>query len=70
MHAHGPESARRATLAGCTTIEHGALLDRATLELMAERGTFYDPNIHLIFQNYFDNEERYVGIGSYTAEGF
>ena len=70
VHAHGPESARRATLAGCTTIEHGALLDRATLELMAERGTFYDPNIHVIFQNYFDNEDRYIGIGGYTQEGF
>ena len=70
VHAHGPESARRSTLAGCTTIEHGALLDRATLELMAERGTFYDPNIHLIFQNYFDNEDRYIGIGGYTEEGF
>ena len=37
---------------------------------MAARGTFYDPNIHLIFQNYFDNEDRYIGIGIYTAEGF
>lgn len=70
VHAHGPESARRATLAGCTTVEHGALLDRATLELMAEHGTFYDPNIHLIFQNYFDNADRYIGIGGYTEEGF
>jgi imidazolonepropionase-like amidohydrolase len=70
VHAHGPESARRASLAGCTTIEHGALLDRATLELLAERGTYYDPNIHLIFQNYFDNEGRYIGIGAYSAEGF
>jgi len=70
VHAHGPESARRASLAGCTTVEHGALLDRATLELMAAEGTFYDPNIHLIFQNYFDNQERYIGIGSYSAEGF
>jgi imidazolonepropionase-like amidohydrolase len=70
VHAHGPESARRASLAGCTTIEHGALLDRATLEVLAEEGTFYDPNIHLIFQNYFDNEDRYIGIGSYSAEGF
>lgn len=70
VHAHGPESARRATLAGCTSVEHGALLDRATLELMAEHGTFYDPNIHLIFQNYFDNEARYIGIGSYSAGGF
>lgn len=70
VHAHGNESARRASLAGCTTIEHGALLDRATLELLAQRGTFYDPNIHLIFQNYFDNEDRYLGIGGYTREGF
>ena len=70
VHAIGSESARRATLAGCTTVEHGDLLDRATLELMAEHGTFYDPNIHLIFQNYFDNEDRYIGIDGYTEEGF
>lgn len=70
VHAHGNESARRASEAGCTTIEHGALLDRATLTFLAEQGTFYDPNIHLIFQNYFDNEDRYLGIGAYTAEGF
>lgn len=70
VHAHGPESARRSVEAGCTTIEHGALLDRETLELMAESGTFYDPNIHLIFQNYFDNEDRYIGVGGYSTEGF
>ena len=70
VHAHGAESARRAVLAGCTVIEHGALLDRATLELMAEQGTFYDPHIGLIFQNYFDNEQRYLGISGYTEEGF
>lgn len=70
VHAHGPESARRASIAGCTTIEHGALLDRGTLEFLAEEGTYYDPNIHLIFQNYFDNEERYIGIGGYTSQGF
>ena len=70
VHAHGPESARRSVLAGCTTIEHGALLDRATLELMAERGVFYDPNIDLILRNYFENKERFLGIGNYTEEGF
>ncbi len=70
VHAHGDESARRASQARCTTIEHGALLDRATLQFLADNGTFYDPNIHLIFQNYFDNEERYLGIGGYTKEGF
>ena len=70
VHAHGPESARRAANAGCTTIEHGALLDRATLELLGDRGLFYDPNIDLVFRNYFENEQRYLGIGNYTAEGF
>lgn len=70
VHAHGPESARRAALAGCSQIEHGALLDRETLELLAERGLYFDPHIHLVFQNYFDNEDRFLGVGNYTAEGF
>ena len=70
VHAHGPESARRSILAGCTVIEHGALLDDATLELMAERGTYFDPQIDLLFRNYLDNKERFLGIGNYTEEGF
>jgi len=70
VHAHGPESASRAARAGCSQIEHGALLDRATLELLAERGLYYDPHIHVIFDNYFANADRYLGIGNYTEEGF
>ncbi len=70
VHAHGPESAGRAARAGCWQIEHGALLDRPTLELLAERGLFFDPHTHLIFQNYFDNQSRFLGIGNYTEEGF
>ena len=70
VHAHGPESASRASRAGCTTIEHGALLDQETLDLMAANGTFYDPNTYLIFANYFENRDRYLGIGNYTEEGF
>ena len=70
VHAHGPESARRAVVAGCTTIEHGALLDRETLELMAERSVYFDPNCDLVFRNYFENKERFLGVGNYTEEGF
>jgi imidazolonepropionase-like amidohydrolase len=70
VHAHGPESARRAVLAGCTVIEHGALLDDETLQLMAEKGTYYDPHIGLIFNNYFENKQKYLGIGNYSEEGF
>lgn len=70
IHAHGPESARRASLAGCTVIEHGALLDPETLRLFAERGTYFDPNIDLVFRNYFENKEHFLGIGNYSEEGF
>lgn len=70
VHAHSSESATRAALADCHQIEHGALLDRPTLKLLAERGLYYDPHIHVIFDNYFTNAERYIGIGNYTEEGF
>lgn len=70
VHAHGSESARRAALAGCTSVEHGALLDAATLRVLAEHGTYFDPNIDLVFRNYFENEAHFLGIGNYTAEGF
>ncbi len=46
-HAHAPDGARRAILAGARSIEHGALLDDETLDLMVEHGTYYDPNLYL-----------------------
>ena len=70
VHAHGPESVRRSVLAGCRSIEHGALIDQATLDLMAEHGAYFDPNIDLVFRNYFENSAHFLGIGNYTEEGF
>ena len=70
VHAHGPESARRAANAGCSQIEHGALLDHETLEILSAHGLYFDPHIHLIFENYFQNQARYIGIGNYTEQGF
>ena len=70
VHAHGPVSATRAANADCTTIEHGSLLDQATLDVLAEKGLFYDPNTYLIVANYLENKDRYLGIGNYTEEGF
>jgi imidazolonepropionase-like amidohydrolase len=29
--------------AGCTEVEHGMLMDLADLKLMAEHGTYFDP---------------------------
>jgi imidazolonepropionase-like amidohydrolase len=70
VHAHGIESVRRAVLAGCGSIEHGVLLDAASLRLIAERGAYFDPNLDLVFRNYFENQDRFIGIGNYTAAGF
>lgn len=70
VHAHSPESAKAATLAGCTSIEHGAYITDEVFDLMAQRGTYYDPNIGLVLQNYLENKPKYFGIGNYNEEGF
>lgn len=70
VHAYDPESVRRVVRARCTGVEHGALLDRATLELMAREGVYLDPNVDLVMRNYFENAERFLGVGNYTEEGF
>lgn len=44
VHAHATEGARASIEAGCTSIEHGTFLDDATLDLMASRGVYFDPN--------------------------
>ncbi len=70
VHAHSAESAKAATLAGCTTIEHGAYVTDDVFTLMAQRGTYYDPNIGLVLQNYLENKEKFLGIGNYNEQGF
>ncbi|HEY0160184.1 MAG TPA: amidohydrolase family protein [Thermoanaerobaculia bacterium] len=70
VHAQGAEAVMRAVRAGCTSVEHGSLADQAALDLMAERGTYFDPNTDLIFRNYFENKPRFLGTDGYTEEGF
>jgi imidazolonepropionase-like amidohydrolase len=70
VHAHSASSMKAATLAGCTSIEHGAYADDDVLDLMAQHGTYYDPNIGVVLQNYLENKPKYFGIGNYNAEGF
>ena len=70
VHAHSAAAAKAATLAGCTAIEHGAYVTDEVFELMAQHGTYFDPNIGLVLQNYLQNKEKFIGIGNYTEEGF
>lgn len=69
VHAYGA-AVREAVEAGCTEVEHGMLMPLTELEQMAKRHVFFDPQAGLVFQNYFDNEARYLGVGGYTPEGF
>jgi imidazolonepropionase-like amidohydrolase len=70
VHAHSAEAMMRAARAGCTVVEHGALASQEAFDLMAEKGVYFDPNIGLVTQNYLENKERFLGVGSYTEEGF
>ncbi|HEY7289105.1 MAG TPA: amidohydrolase family protein [Vicinamibacterales bacterium] len=70
VHAHSAASAKAATLAGCTAVEHGAYVTDDVFNLMEERGTYYDPNIGLVLQNYIQNKDKFFGIGNYNEEGF
>jgi imidazolonepropionase-like amidohydrolase len=69
VHAY-KDAVRAATLAGCTEIEHGTLATDDDLKLMAQKGTYLDPQCGLVIENYMLNKEKYVGTPGYTAEGF
>jgi imidazolonepropionase-like amidohydrolase len=69
VHAY-KDAVRAATLARCTEIEHGTLATDEDLKLMAEKGTYLDPQAGLIIENYLLHKEQYIGTPGYTAEGF
>ena len=70
VHAHAASAIRDAANAGCFAVTHGSQATPAELALMAERGTFFEPNIGLVTQSYIENKPRYLGIGNYDEAGF
>src|SRR5215471_12478371 len=69
VHAYR-EAVRAATLAGCTEVEHGDGASDDDLKLMAERGTYFDPQAGLVFENYLENKEKFLGTPYYPEEAF
>src|SRR5215472_3769237 len=68
---HAYRSAVRASAnAGCTEVEHGTYATQEDLDAMAAHGTFFDPQVGLVIHNYLDNKARFIGVGTYTEEGF
>ncbi len=69
VHAYR-DAVRAATLAGCTEIEHGLGASDDDLKLMAERGTYLDPQAGLLLETYLQYKDRYLAAPYYTEEGF
>ena len=69
VHAYR-DAVRAAANAGCTEVEHGTYATQEDLDAMAQHGTFFDPQIGLVIHNYLDNKAKFIGVGTYTEEGF
>jgi imidazolonepropionase-like amidohydrolase len=70
VHAHAAEAIIRVVKAGCTQVEHGAYASDEALKMMKDTGTYFDPNIGLVLQNYIENKSKFLGSGSYDEAGF
>jgi imidazolonepropionase-like amidohydrolase len=69
VHAY-KDAARAAALAGCTEVEHGTMATDDDLKVLAEHGTYFDPQAGLVIENYLANKDRFLGTQGYTEEGF
>jgi imidazolonepropionase-like amidohydrolase len=69
VHAYR-DGSRAATLAGCTEVEHGILATPGDLALMAQRGTYFDPQAGLVVHNYIDNWVHFKGAGGFNDAAF
>lgn len=69
VHAYR-SAVRLAALAGCTQVEHATYATSDEVKVLAERGTYFSPQVGIVIQNYLENKARYLGVGNYTEEGF
>jgi imidazolonepropionase-like amidohydrolase len=69
VHAY-KDAVGAAALAGCTEVEHGTMATDDDLKILAEHGTYFDPQAGLVIENYLANKERFLGTQGYTEEGF
>ena len=70
VHLHRPDALRLVAEAGCSQVEHGWLLAPEDVRVFVDSGMYLGNQIDLLFRNYTDNGDRYVGVGGYTVEGF
>jgi imidazolonepropionase-like amidohydrolase len=61
VHAFG-HAVGMAAQAGCTSVEHGLMATDDDLKAMAEHGTYFDPQVALVFRNYIERRASYPNI--------
>jgi imidazolonepropionase-like amidohydrolase len=69
VHAY-KDAVRAASIAGCTQVEHGTLATDDDLKLMAQKGTWLDPQAGLVMENYLLNKEKFLGTPGFPEEAF
>jgi len=71
VHAYR-DAVHASTIAGCAQVEHGLGATDDDLKLMAQKGTYFDPQAGLLLKNYLENKEKFVGTPFFptTLEGF
>jgi imidazolonepropionase-like amidohydrolase len=71
VHAYR-DAVPAAARAGCTQVEHGLGATDEDLQLLAEKGTYFDPQAGLLLETYLRFKENYAGTPFFPAqpEGF
>jgi imidazolonepropionase-like amidohydrolase len=69
VHAY-KDAVRAAALAGCTEVEHGVLATDDDLKLLAQKGTWLDPQAGLVMENYVLNKDKFAGTPGFPEEVF
>ena len=57
-HVYGGDGQKNAIVAGCDTIEHGFGLDQEQVNMMAQKGLYYDPTLVRYTEPYMDDNDK------------
>lgn len=68
VHVYSSHAITTVSQAGCTSVEHGTLIDDEALRFLASQGTYFDPNIGVVAQNYVLNKDKFIGTGGFSEE--
>jgi imidazolonepropionase-like amidohydrolase len=64
-HVYGGEGQKNAIIAGCDTIEHGFGLDQEQVNMIVQKGLFYDPTVVRYTEPYLDDNDNKNTGGKY-----